>query len=152
MYTFRLVVITYMTKKLKISFINCILDTTIFHNTVVSKHKMSTEPRPAWFINASMLHFKTYYDLYSPELAKQVDWHQVLPTEDYVNTYVDQIVENQSDWLFVGMYIWTQPGLAKIVRAVQKKLPNIKVMVGGPEVEHKDYTWLNERDWITYAC
>jgi hypothetical protein len=143
-----------MAKKLKISFINCILDTTIFHNTRVEKNRGDNQDTftPAWFLNASLLHFKTYYELYSPEFAENVEWHQVLPTQDYVNTYVDQIVKNNSDWLFVGMYIWTQPGLAKIVREVKKKLPNLKVMVGGPEVEHKDYTWLKERSWITYAC
>jgi len=147
-----------MTRQIRISFINCIVDKTMFNGMVNAPKKedlkdFTAQDHNAWWINASLLHFKTYYELYSPDYAKNVHWHQVLPVvDDYENDYVNQVIENQANWLFIGLYTWTHPGIDLIVKRIKEKLPNIKVMVGGPEVEHKDLNWIKERDWIDYAC
>lgn len=145
-----------MSRKIKISFINATVDKTIFRSMLYApKQKINVDGRvdyDAWWLNASLLHFKTYYELYSPELSKNVEWHQVMPTRDHHNSYVEQVIANKSDWLFIGLYIWTTPGLTKIIKRIKEKLPNIKILVGGPEVEHKDFSWIKQRDWIDYAC
>lgn len=106
-----------------------------------------------WWANPAMLYLKMHHDQTS-EYAKRINWNQIMP--DFYLTgkdfYIKQIIENETDVLCIGLYTWTWPFLEEIVTKCKKALPNMKVVIGGPDVAvHNDPTWLDDKLWIDYA-
>lgn len=63
---------------------------------------------------------------------------------------VDAIVARQPDLLGVSLYTWNSERSLAIVQRVKDRLPELRVLVGGPEVQ-KDNLWVLEHPAIDVA-
>ena len=148
-----------MNKKLNISFFNQSIDDSIYKfalgDEFLEKDKDITgqERKGTWWVNPAMLYLKMYYDKNS-NFADCYEWHQIYPRlpSEGIADHPEQIIENKTDILCIGLYTWTTPTLEKIITKVKEKLPNIIILAGGPDVAvHNDPAWLLDRPWIDYC-
>jgi hypothetical protein len=147
--------ITYMNKKLKISFFNQAVDTTVYKFLLGEDflEKEGDDRVGTWWVNPAMLYLKMYYDTNS-KFSEYIEWNQIYPKmfHEGIADYPKQIIENKTDILCIGLYTWTTQALEEIIKRVKKELPNIIILVGGPEVAvHNEPDWLLERPWIDYC-
>lgn len=63
---------------------------------------------------------------------------------------VEQIVEYAPDLLGFSLYTWNSERSLEIAQRVRQRLPDLMVVVGGPEVQH-DNTWLCEHPAVDLA-
>ena len=63
---------------------------------------------------------------------------------------VDEIVARRPDLLGISLYTWNSERSLDIVRRVKERLPELRVVVGGPEVQ-KDNLWVLEHPAVDVA-
>ena len=148
-----------MNKKLNISFLNQSIDSRVYRwllgKELLERDKdiIGQERKGTWWVNPAMLYLKMYYDKNS-KFADRVEWHQIYPCmfSESVVEYPKQIIENKTDILCIGLYTWTTQSMEDIILEIKEALPNIIILVGGPEVAvHNEVEWLLDRPWIDYC-
>lgn len=144
-----------MNKKLNISFFNQSIDSRVYKYLLGQDFLDHEEVKRqgTWWVNPAMLYLKMYYDKNS-DFADCYEWHQIYPRfyHEGMADYPRQIIDNKTDILCVGLYTWTTPALEEIISKVKEALPNIIILVGGPDVAvHNEPEWLLERPWIDYC-
>ncbi len=56
---------------------------------------------------------------------------------------LEEIWQAKPDWLAISVYIWNGEIIGKLLRDLKKILPNIKIVLGGPEVSYNWEKWIN---------
>ena len=75
-----------------------------------------------------------------------------LKGEQDLHEACDLIVQEQIDVLAVSLYVWNRAKLFNLVQQLKLKLPNLVVVIGGPEVEaHRDPGFFKKENFIDYA-
>jgi len=148
-----------MNKKLNISFLNQSIDSRVYRWLLGEEFLnrdvdvIGQERKGTWWVNPAMLYLKMYYDKNS-KYADQFEWHQIYPCmyHESIVEYPKQIIENKTDILCIGLYTWTTQSMEDIILKIKEALPNIIILVGGPEVAvHNEVEWLLDRPWIDYC-
>ena len=67
-----------------------------------------------------------------------------------VNDIAESILQNSPEIVGFGVYIWNVEQISKLVSILRKLNPDLKIIVGGPEVsfEYGDQEWLDQVDHI----
>lgn len=61
--------------------------------------------------------------------------------KDSVDVVVNYIVENNFDVVGISTYIWNVAETKQLITQVREVLPNIKIVLGGPEVTYENDEW-----------
>lgn len=105
-------------------------------------------------IDYAWLSFKSYFE---ENNKHKTQWEWLDPiTESYafhVDDLVNQIVEHKPDVLGFSLYVWNVGLSLEIARQVKSKLPNCKVLVGGPHITYKeDINYFKDNNFIDAVC
>lgn len=66
---------------------------------------------------------------------------------------IDQIVEQQPDVLGVSCYMWNDKLTLHVAEQVKRKIPNIKIIAGGPALYYEhDSSWFDKNWFIDAVC
>lgn len=63
---------------------------------------------------------------------------------------IDRIAESDPDRVAFCCYIWNIRMVKNLVRRLAQRLPQIKIMLGGPEVSYNAREIMNELPWVEY--
>lgn len=145
-----------MKDKLTVSFFNQSVDAVVYRYLLGDEFVNNDikDMYGTWWCNPAMLYLKMYYD-HNSKNADRIEWKQIMPVLQYHNgieKYPEQVIANKTDILCLGMYTWTTQSLDEIIGRIKEGLPDIKIIVGGPDVYvHNDPDWLIDRPWIDYC-
>ena len=67
-----------------------------------------------------------------------------------INDIAESILDKSPTILGFGIYIWNVEPTSKLVSILRKLKPDLKIIVGGPEVsyEHSEQEWLKQVDYL----
>jgi len=105
-------------------------------------------------IDYAWLTFKSYFE---ENNKHKTQWEWLDPiAESYAlraEDLVDQIVERKPDVLGLSLYVWNVGLSLQIARYVKIKLPNCKIVVGGPHITYKeDIDYFKKYNFIDAVC
>ncbi len=104
-------------------------------------------------INPNYLILKSFYKVKSPENYNKINWtapiiFQRLSGEEIV----DSIEDEQIDVLCVSLYVWNSSYSKILMGLIKDRMPNIKIIVGGPDVyANIDDQYFEKYPYIDYA-
>jgi radical SAM superfamily enzyme YgiQ (UPF0313 family) len=84
-------------------------------------------------------------------------WDWLLPIQSTFNEnemfLVDEIVEQNPDVLGISCYVWNERLTMYVAEKVKERLPNIKIIAGGPSILYsKDKTYFKKYWFIDAVC
>jgi radical SAM superfamily enzyme YgiQ (UPF0313 family) len=95
-------------------------------------------------------YLKHYYDAYKGELTSTVEMKEFT-----INNLLDEIIEEIAlvsyDLVVFSCYIWNFEQTLKIIQTLKKIQPNLKVLLGGPEVTHETQDLMLENGDVDYV-
>ena len=99
-------------------------------------------------INAKYVHSSLSVWLVAGGVAKYAkNQHEVGVVEATINQdlndIADLIVRENPDVLGISTYIWNAELLPELLKILRQKLPNLIIVLGGPEASHNPKYWLN---------
>ena len=75
------------------------------------------------------------------------------PIAKSIENYVDDIISDSPDIIFVSLYVWNNGLSQKIMEALKRKLPSCFIVVGGPHLLYKKEPLFFETHWyIDFLC
>lgn len=90
---------------------------------------------------------------YLKSLASQYPYKSIL-LEETINRDFLEILDNtyskKPDIIAISVYIWNTDYVRKILANIKKILPEIKIVLGGPEVSHNAEKWIQKFKAIDY--
>jgi hypothetical protein len=103
---------------------------------------------------------RLYYDLKSSDTSKY-NWllpevlllgpDQVLD-DQFIQSVCDSLERDSVDILAVSVYVWNKVQFRIICEAIKKRLPNIIIVAGGPELDaHKNKDFFKNYPWYDYV-
>lgn len=103
---------------------------------------------------------RLYYDLKSVDNSKY-NWlpPEVLllgPEQDldeqFIQSVCDSLERDSVDILAVSIYVWNKVYFKVLCEAIKKRLPNITIVAGGPELDaHKNNDFFKNNPWYDYV-
>ena len=105
-------------------------------------------------IDYAWLSFKSYFE---ENNKHKTQWEWLDPIAEsyafHVDDLVNQIVEREPDVLGFSLYVWNVGLSLEIAKQVKSKLPNCKVIVGGPHITYKeDINYFKDNNFIDAVC
>jgi hypothetical protein len=103
---------------------------------------------------------RLYYDLKSSDTTKY-NWllpevlllgpDQVLD-DQFIQSVCDSLERDSVDILAVSVYVWNKVQFNVVCEAIKKRLPNIIIVAGGPELDaHKNKDFFKNYPWYDYV-
>lgn len=102
-------------------------------------------------------HLNSYYLPYTVGAL----WAYLLQFQDvYENFTIDNWIFRREDFneviskckntniVFISLYIWNKNYCLRLAEELKKVYPDITIIMGGPEVPHRDKKWIEENDYI----
>lgn len=104
-------------------------------------------------INPNYLILKSFYKFKSPKNYKLINW--TLPTifqKINAEEFISQLKADNINILCFSLYIWNSAYSLKLMSLVKQHLPDIKIIVGGPDVyANIDDDYFVKHPFIDYA-
>jgi hypothetical protein len=98
-------------------------------------------------INPAWLFVETYYDLHGQN--PNIVWLKPQPLIlDTIETIIKDIISDAPDVLGLGVYFWNNDIQFCIAKAVKKALPEIIIVLGGPDLSVHKMTTLDQVDFF----
>jgi hypothetical protein len=103
-------------------------------------------------INPAYFFIKAYYMLHGQN--PEVQW---LPCDftmfDSVNVQANQIIQQAPDLLALSVYVWNETHQFQLAQQVKQALPNITVVMGGPQLTaHKNPNFFERYPFVDFVC
>jgi hypothetical protein len=103
-------------------------------------------------INPAYFFIKAYYMLHGQN--PEVEW---LPCDftmfDSVNVQANQIIQQAPDLLALSVYVWNETHQFQLAQQVKQALPNITVVMGGPQLTaHKNPNFFEQYPFVDFVC
>jgi hypothetical protein len=102
---------------------------------VLFYHANTPAADPRLELGVAILYLKTHIDANCPNIKDQIEW--LVPQQYQVSD--DQLVDicnsKKVDLLCSSHYIWNNSQLLEQLERIKSRLPNIKIVAGGPSVD-----------------
>lgn len=104
-------------------------------------------------INPNYLILKSFYKVKSPENYNKINWTDAIIFQRMSGEeIVDLIQEEQIHILCFSLYVWNSSYSKTLMALVKSRLPDIKIIVGGPDVyANIDDQYFEKYPFIDYA-
>ncbi len=104
-------------------------------------------------INPNYLILKSFYKIKSPENYSKINWTDPIIFQRMSSEEIVNIIELEKiDILCFALYVWTSSYSKTLMSLVKSRLPNIKIIVGGPDVyANIDDQYFEKYPFIDYA-
>lgn len=93
-------------------------------------------------INSKYIHTNLAIRLLKVNTDYEVEIKEYTIKDDY-SKIIDYLVLNNYDLIGISTYIWNVEYVKKLTSLIKEKLPNIKILLGGPEVSYNHDYFLN---------
>lgn len=102
-------------------------------------------------INPSYLYLKHFYSIHGK--SSTIEWLMPEFFKIYDINEALQIIKNDApDVLALSMFVWNYDFHIKIAQSAKKMFPNIKIVLGGPELSvHKKTGFFKDHNYIDYV-
>lgn len=104
---------------------------------------------------ALLLNFQRHHEQFG---RHPDDWEWCEPVLDFefdtIEEFTDYVIDSrQPDVLVLGVYVWNEELCLELGRRVKERLPNCKVIIGGPQISFlRDPSWFSQHPYIDYGC
>lgn len=71
---------------------------------------------------------------------------------DLIENIIAEITDTQPDVIAFSVYIWNVEMILKIAETLKKIKPEIKIILGGPEVTYRSNKLLEEKSFLDFIC
>jgi putative methyltransferase len=105
-------------------------------------------------IDYAWLTFKSYFE---ENNKHKTQWEWLDPIAEsyafHVDDLVNEIVERNPDVLGFSLYVWNVGLSLQVAKQVKSKLPNCRILVGGPHITYKeDINYFKDNNFIDAVC
>lgn len=104
-------------------------------------------------INPNYLILKSYYKIKSPSNYQKINWTSPIIFQRMTGDEIVDLLEFEKiDVLCFSLYVWNSSYSKTLMSLVKLRLPNIKIVVGGPDVyANIDEQYFEKYPFIDYA-
>jgi len=103
------------------------------------------------YINPVYWILKSFYKLHG-KFYNKINWLEPLVGKpSSIEDTLEQICQEKVDILCISVFIWNKDFLFKLSRLAKQKLPNLKIIAGGPELSTDDSDFWINHEFIDYT-
>jgi len=103
------------------------------------------------YVNPVYWILKSYYKM-KGKFYNEINWLEpIVGVSPNLEDTLDKICKEKIDILCISVFMWNKDFLFKLSKLAKQKLPNLKIIAGGPELSTDDQDFWDNHEFIDYA-